>query len=116
MHLTKPAGCMFQLLGPFIALIGLACLKMGGAAVMIGIILAPLGIWMFIRGRRTPENRVQKVNIQAAPADIESYKKISELENRIREMEKEEPYNPQEQNTQIKLPDRDENGRFIIPE
>lgn len=107
---------MFQLLGPVIALAGLGFFKVGGAAVILGIICTPLGIWMFIRGRRTPENRVQKVNIQATPSDIESYKKITELENRIKKMEGKKPAEPQPEKANIKLPERDENGRFIIPE
>jgi hypothetical protein len=57
MHVTKPAGCAFQIFGFFIALYGLGSLSLGGGYTFLGIMLATLGIWMFWRGRRSPERK-----------------------------------------------------------
>jgi len=55
MYLTKPAGIFFQLFGFFIGIAGIVLIPQGGVSTFFGIILAPLGGWMFWRGRRQKE-------------------------------------------------------------
>jgi hypothetical protein len=180
MHLTKPAGCAFQIFGFFIALFGLSSLSLGGGYTFLGIILTPLGIWMFWRGRRSPERQRdggQKTmqptktiyNEAKAIADKVTtqdnfralVRKLDTAEKRMDEANSERAYDnashkynlyqsaidivnekyphfsaepqrdekgrfvrknptpqrtPEEKKKEIKLPPRDESGRFIIEE
>ena len=57
MYLTKPAGIFFQLFGFIICIAGMGLIPQGGGSTFFGIILAPLGGWMFWRGRRNKERQ-----------------------------------------------------------
>jgi len=57
MYITKPVGIAFQLFGFLLFFIGLGLIPQGGGMTFFGIILTPLGVWMFWRGRRKPERQ-----------------------------------------------------------
>lgn len=57
MYLTKPTGCMFQVVGFLLLLSGIGLIAQGGGAIFFGIIILLLGAWIFWRGRRTPEQK-----------------------------------------------------------
>ena len=109
MHLTKPAGCAFQLFGFFVCIIGLGFLGMGGGKIVLGIILAPTGAWMFWRGRRTPERKEKKEVAAAQKYMVQEHKKRSQPVTQP-------VIEPTDSEPDPELPPRDKNGRFIIPE
>ena len=118
MHLTKPAGCAFQVFGFLIALTGLGLIPQGSGKSIWGIILLVLGGWMFIRGRRTPEINKDKAPVNKPADNTDLHKKIAELESRLSEQSNkaDPPPLPDEKEPEMELPEKDEQGRYIIPE
>jgi len=60
MYLTKPAGIFFQLIGALLVFLGIGMIPQGAGVTFFGIILLPLGVVMFWRGRRGPERKADK--------------------------------------------------------
>ena len=68
MHLTKPAGVFFQLVGVFLLLMGLGVL---GQSIFWGIVVLAIGVWMVWQGRQ-PSMRTNSVEAVKEPDRVEN--------------------------------------------
>ncbi len=69
MHLTKPAGVFFQLVGFFLLLIGLGVL---GQSIFWGIVVLAIGAWMVWQGRRPAKRGGPGAETTKEPAPVEN--------------------------------------------
>ena len=91
MHLTKPAGVFFQLVGFLLLLIGLYALSQ---STVWGIVVLAIGVWMVWQGRQ-PAKRANPTEPVKEPAPVKNLitAKGGQLTYRVmayRRMEKEE--------------------------
>ncbi len=68
MHLTKPAGVVFQMVGAFLVLIGLVSLS---ESIFWGAIVLAIGGWMVWQGRQ-PAKRASPTEPAKQPAPVEN--------------------------------------------
>jgi hypothetical protein len=68
MHLTKPAGVFFQLVGAFLVLVGLVSLS---ESIFWGAIVLAIGGWMVWQGRQ-PSMRTNSVEAVKEPDRVEN--------------------------------------------
>jgi hypothetical protein len=68
MHLTKPAGVFFQLVGAFLLLVGLVSLS---ESIFWGAIVLAIGGWMVWQGRQ-PAKRVKPTEPAKEPTPVEN--------------------------------------------
>ncbi len=68
MHLTKPAGVVFQLVGAFLLLVGLVSLS---ESIFWGAIVLAIGGWMVWQGRQ-PAKRINSAGAVKEPDRVEN--------------------------------------------